>query len=199
MSVENKEGGEVIVVKQIDKTVEWDIDEVVLIIEQAKDKMGQILSREMSRKIGQAVQEADNILTETHEEANKLKDTSVREGLDIVNRAHEEAGRIIENAKGKAEATVKEEAARIHVEVTYMQIPKALQTMVAPDDIFMTVDEAAQYLNISRSTLWGLLRSRKLSSATGVASGTMISRSEVEAYALNAALRGRPVDEEGSM
>ena len=36
-----------IIMEQLNKTVEWDIDEVVLLIEQAKDKMGQVLEREL--------------------------------------------------------------------------------------------------------------------------------------------------------
>jgi ATP phosphoribosyltransferase regulatory subunit HisZ len=45
-------------VQQIDETTNWEIDEAVLVIEQAKDKVGQILERAQRKKIDELVQVA---------------------------------------------------------------------------------------------------------------------------------------------
>ena len=79
---------------KIDEEVKWDTDQVRLFIEQAKDNLGRILEKTITEKTAQATLDAENIIIKAREEADKLKDTSVKESSDIINKAHEEANKL---------------------------------------------------------------------------------------------------------
>ena len=98
-------------VKEIDRTNHQgeDEDEIVLVIEQTKDRIGQLLEKERAEKIAKAVQEADSIIAQARHEAYQLKESATEEVENIIDRAHEEARQIIEDAKGKVDISVKEE------------------------------------------------------------------------------------------
>ena len=98
-------------VQQIDETTNWEIDEAVLVIERAKDKVGQILERAQRRKIAELVQ-----ISKAREEAEKLRTNIQNEAGVVIDRAHEEAGRIIKSAKGTVDNKAKEEASHIIAE-----------------------------------------------------------------------------------
>ena len=94
-----------------DKLVEWETDEAMLVIEQAKDKIGQILEKQIGEKTAQATLDADNVVTKALEEAKELKDNSEGERSAIINGARDEAQHIVEDAR-----KTKDEAERIITE-----------------------------------------------------------------------------------
>ncbi len=108
--------------QQIDETTNWEIDEAVLVIEQAKDKVSQILERAQRRKIADLVQ-----IAKAREEAEKLRGNIQHEAQVVIDRAHEEAGRIIESANGTVDGKAKEEASRIIAEATQKTEQQAKQ------------------------------------------------------------------------